>query len=209
MSRVLVVDDHAIVRAGLRRLLGERDGTEVLEAASGEEALEAAQTAALDLILLDLNLPALGGLELLRRLTRAAPGTPVLVFSQHAEAIYAAKAMEAGARGFVSKNAAPEELLEAVDAILAGGTAIERDIQREMAIRDMMEDAYLKPLSERDLEILRLLASGNTLSEIAEKLGVAYKTVANTLSRIKEKLGVGQTSDLIRIAVSRGLADLV
>ena len=89
MSRVLVVDDHAIVRAGLRRLLGERDGTEVLEAASGEEALEAAQTAALDLILLDLNLPALGGLELLRRLTRAAPGTPVLVFSQHAEAIYA------------------------------------------------------------------------------------------------------------------------
>jgi DNA-binding NarL/FixJ family response regulator len=209
MSRVLVVDDHAIVRAGLRRLLGERDGTEVLEAASGEEALETAQTGALDLILLDLNLPALGGLELLRRLTRAAPGTPVLVFSQHAEAIYAAKAMEAGARGFVSKNAAPEELLEAVDAILAGGTAIEKDIQREMAIRDMMEDAYLKPLSERDLEILRLLASGNTLSEIAEKLGVAYKTVANTLSRIKEKLGVGQTSDLIRIAVSRGLADLV
>jgi DNA-binding NarL/FixJ family response regulator len=117
--------------------------------------------------------------------------------------------MEAGARGFVSKNAAPEELLEAVEAILAGGTAIEKDIQREMAIRDMMEDAYLKPLSERDLEILRLLASGNTLSEIAEKLGVAYKTVANTLSRIKEKLGVGQTSDLIRIAVSRGLADLV
>jgi RNA polymerase sigma factor (sigma-70 family) len=209
MSRVLVVDDHAIVRAGLRRLLGERDGTEVLEAASGEEALEMAQVDVPDLVLLDLNLPALGGLELLRRLVRAAPAMPVLVFSQHSEAIYAAKAMEAGARGFVSKNAAPEELLEAVEAILAGGTAIEKDIQREMAIRDMMEDAYLKPLSERDLEILRLLAAGNTLSEIAEKLGVAYKTVANTLSRIKEKLGVGQTSDLIRIAVSRGLADLV
>jgi RNA polymerase sigma factor (sigma-70 family) len=209
MSRVLVVDDHAIVRAGLRRLLGERDGTEVLEAASGEEALEMAQADVPDLVLLDLNLPALGGLELLRRLVRAAPAMPVLVFSQHSEAIYAAKAMEAGARGFVSKNAAPEELLEAVEAILAGGTAIEKDIQREMAIRDMMEDAYLKPLSERDLEILRLLAAGNTLSEIAEKLGVAYKTVANTLSRIKEKLGVGQTSDLIRIAVSRGLADLV
>jgi DNA-binding NarL/FixJ family response regulator len=209
MSRVLVVDDHAIVRAGLRRLLGEREGTEVLEAASGEEALEMAQAGAPDLVLLDLNLPALGGLELLRRLVRAVPGAPVLVFSQHSEAIYAAKAMEAGARGFVSKNAAPEELLEAVEAVLAGGTAIEKDIQREMAVRDMMEDAYLKPLSERDLEILRLLAAGNTLSQIAEKLGVAYKTVANTLGRIKEKLGVGQTSDLIRIAVSRGLADLV
>jgi DNA-binding NarL/FixJ family response regulator len=208
MSRVLVVDDHAIVRAGIRRLLKERAGTDVLEAASGEAALEAMQAGAPDLVLLDLNLPALGGLELLRRLLRAAPGTAILIFSQHSEAIYAAKALEAGARGFVSKNAMPEELLEAVDTVLAGGTAIEKDIQREMAIHDLMEDAYLKPLSERDLEILRLLASGDTLSEIAEKLGVAYKTVANTLSRIKEKLGVGQTSDLIRIAVSRGLVDI-
>lgn len=209
MTRILVVDDHAIVRSGIRRLLKEREGTDVLEAVNGEEALEAARTHALDLIVLDLNLPALGGLELLRRLVRTRPQLPILVFSQLAEAIYAARALEAGARGFVSKNAMPEELLEAVEAILAGGTAIEKDIQREMAIRDVMEDAYLKPLSERDLEILRLLAAGNTLSEIADKLGVAYKTVANTLSRIKEKLGVGQTSDLIRIAVSRGLADLV
>lgn len=209
MIRILVVDDHAIVRSGIRRLLKEREGTDVLEAVNGEEALEAARTHALDLIVLDLNLPALGGLELLRRLVRTKPQLPILVFSQLAEAIYAARALEAGARGFVSKNAMPEELLEAVEAILAGGTAIEKDIQREMAIRDVMEDAYLKPLSERDLEILRLLAAGNTLSEIADKLGVAYKTVANTLSRIKEKLGVGQTSDLIRIAVSRGLADLV
>lgn len=209
MTRILVVDDHAIVRSGIRRLLKERDGTDVLEAVNGEEALEAARTHALDLIVLDLNLPALGGLELLRRLVRTKPQLPILVFSQLAEAIYAARALEAGARGFVSKNAMPEELLEAVEAILAGGTAIEKDIQREMAIRDVMEDAYLKPLSERDLEILRLLAAGNTLSQIADKLGVAYKTVANTLSRIKEKLGVGQTSDLIRIAVSRGLADLV
>jgi len=209
MTRILVVDDHAIVRSGIRRLLKEREGTDVLEAVNGEEALETARTQQLDLIVLDLNLPALGGLELLRRLVRTKPQLPILVFSQLAEAIYAARALEAGARGFVSKNAMPEELLEAVEAILAGGTAIEKDIQREMAIRDVMEDAYLKPLSERDLEILRLLAAGNTLSEIADKLGVAYKTVANTLSRIKEKLGVGQTSDLIRIAVSRGLADLV
>lgn len=208
MNRILVVDDHAIVRAGICRLLQDRPATEVLQAASGEEALDAAGGAALSLIVLDLNLPALGGLELLRRLMRINPGAPILVFSQHAEAIYAAKAMEAGARGFISKNAMPEEFLEAVETILAGGTAIEKDIQREMAIHDVMEDAYLKPLSERDLEILRLLAAGNTLSEIAETLGVAYKTVANTLSRIKEKLGVGQTSDLIRIAVSRGLADL-
>jgi len=208
MTRLLVVDDHAIVRSGIRRLLSERTDIDVLEAVSGEEALRAVQEQSLDLIVLDLNLPGLGGLELLRRLTRAAPKAPILVFSQHAEAIYATKALEAGARGFVSKNAMPEEFLEAVDAVLAGGTAIEKSVQRDMTMRDLAEDAYLKPLTERDIEILRLLAAGNSLSEIAAKLGVAYKTVANTLSRIKEKLGVGQTSELIRIAIGRGLTDL-
>ena len=209
MNHLLVVDDHAIVRSGIRRLLGERDDIQVLEAASGEEALHVVLDRPVNLIVLDLNLPGLGGLELLRRLVRAAPKIPILVFSQHAEAIYATKAMEAGARGFVSKNAMPEEFLEAVDAVLAGAIAIEKSVQREMAVRDLAEDAYLKPLTERDMEILRLLAAGNSLSEIAAKLGIAYKTVANTLSRIKEKLGVGQTSDLIRIAIGRGLTDLV
>jgi len=208
MTRLLVVDDHAIVRSGIRRLLSERADIEVLEAANGEDALRAVQDQPADLIVLDLNLPGLGGLELLRRLARTAPKSPILVFSQHAEAIYATKALEAGARGFVSKNAMPEEFLEAVDAVLAGGTAIEKSVQREMTMRDLAEDAYLKPLTERDIEILRLLAAGNSLSEIAAKLGVAYKTVANTLSRIKEKLGVGQTSELIRIAIGRGLTDL-
>jgi DNA-binding NarL/FixJ family response regulator len=164
--------------------------------------------APVNLIVLDLNLPGLGGLELLRRLVRAVPKVPVLIFSQHAEAIYATKALEAGAQGYVSKNAMPEEFLEAVDAVLNGGVAVEKSIQRDMAIRDVVEDAYLKPLTERDIEILRLLAAGNSLSEIAAKLGIAYKTVANTLSRIKEKLGAGQTSDLIRIAIGRGLTDL-
>ncbi len=208
MTRLLVVDDHAIVRSGIRRLLSERPDIEVLEAASGEEAMSAVLDTPVNLIVLDLNLPGLGGLELLRRLVRAVPKVPILVFSQHAEAIYATKALEAGAQGFVSKNAMPEEFLEAVDAVLGGGVAVEKSIQRDMAIRDVVEDAYLKPLTERDIEILRLLAAGNSLSEIAAKLGIAYKTVANTLSRIKEKLGAGQTSDLIRIAIGRGLTDL-
>jgi DNA-binding NarL/FixJ family response regulator len=208
MMRLLVVDDHAIVRSGIRRLLSERPDIEVLEAASGEGAMSAVLDTPIQLIVLDLNLPGLGGLELLRRLVRAAPKVPILIFSQHAEAIYATKALEAGAQGFVSKNAMPEEFLEAVDAVLAGGVAVEKSIQREMTMRDLAEDAYLRPLTERDIEILRLLAAGNSLSEIAAKLGLAYKTVANTLSRIKEKLGAGQTTDLIRIAIGRGLTDL-
>lgn len=208
MIRLLVVDDHAIVRSGIRRLLSERPDIEVFEAASGEEAMSAVLDLAADLIVLDLNLPGLAGLELLRRLVRTVPKVPVLIFSQHAEAIYATKALEAGAQGFISKNALPEEFLEAVDTVLGGGIAVEKSIQREMAIRDLAEDAYLRPLTERDIEILRLLATGNSLSEIAAKLGVAYKTVANTLGRIKEKLGAGQTSDLVRIAIGRGLTDL-
>jgi len=208
MIRLLVVDDHAIVRSGIRRLLSERPDIEVIEAASGEAAMSMILDREVHLIVLDLNLPGLGGLELLRRLVRAAPKIPVLIFSQHAEAIYATRALEAGAQGFVSKNALPEEFLEAVDAVLAGGIAVEKSIQREIATRDLAEDAYLRPLTERDIEILRLLAAGNSLSEIAAKLGIAYKTVANTLSRIKEKLGAGQTSDLVRIAIGRGLTDL-
>ncbi|HEY2010940.1 MAG TPA: response regulator transcription factor [Rhizomicrobium sp.] len=209
MKPVLVIEDHAIVRAGIRRLLDERGDVEVQEVSTGEAALEAIAGRGFALIILDLNLPGLAGLELLRRIIRQAPGMPVLVFSQHTEAIYATRALETGARGFVSKNASPEELLEAVETILGGGTAIEKDVAAEMALHDLAEDAYLKPLTERDLEILRLLSAGDSLSEIADKLGIAYKTVANTLSRIKEKLGVGQTSELIRIAVSRGLADRV
>ena len=208
MTRLLVVDDHAIVRSGIRQLLSERPDIAVFEAASGEEAMSAVLDAPVDLIVLDLNLPGLAGLELLRRLVRTVPKVPILIFSQHTEAIYATKALEAGAQGFISKNALPEEFLEAVDAVLGGGIAVEKSIQREMAIRDLAEDAYLRPLTERDIEILRLLAAGNSLSEIAAKLGIAYKTVANTLGRIKEKLGAGQTSDLVRIAIGRGLTDL-
>jgi len=208
MTQILVVDDHAIVRSGIRRLLAAKPDVQLSETATGEEALEQVRAGGFQLLILDLNLPGLGGLELLRRLLRTDPRLPILVFSLHTEAIYATRAMEAGARGFVSKNATPEELLAAIETVLAGGTAIERDIASEMSSHDVMEDAYLRPLTQRDLEILRLLAEGNNLAQIAEALGIAYKTVANTLSRIKEKLGVSHTADLIRIAIGRGLTDL-
>jgi two-component system invasion response regulator UvrY len=208
MSRILVVDDHAIVRSGIRRLLAELPDLELRDAASGEEALELVRGAPFDLVILDLNLPGLGGLELLRRILKASQKIAVLVFSLHNEVIYANRAMEAGARGFVSKSAEPEEFLAAVQTVLAGGTVIERDIASEIAAQEIGENAYLRPLTQRDLEILRLLAAGNSLAQIGEALGIAYKTVANTLSRIKEKLGVTHTADLIRIAIGRGLADL-
>ena len=205
MTAIHLVEDHAIVRSGIRKLLAGLPGTELTESATGEAALAALSAQSFDLMILDLNLPKLGGLELLRRILAASPQLTVLVFSLHTEAVYAARAMEAGARGYVSKNAAPEELLEAIKTVLAGGTAIEQDIAQELAARGAEEDAYLRPLTRRDMEILRLLADGKSLAQIAEALGVAYKTVANTLSRIKDKLGVSQTADLIRITIGQGL----
>jgi DNA-binding NarL/FixJ family response regulator len=206
MSTILLVEDHAIVRSGIRKLLVDLPDAALTECASGEAALAQLRERSFDLVILDLNLPGLGGLELLRRMLAAWPGLKLLVFSQHTEAVYAARAMEAGAKAYVSKNAAPEELRAAIETVLLGGTALERDIAQELASRGAEEDAYLRPLTQRDMEILRLLADGKSLAEIAAALGVAYKTVANTLSRIKEKLGVSQTADLIRIALGQGLA---
>jgi DNA-binding NarL/FixJ family response regulator len=202
MTAILLVEDHAIVRSGIRKLLADIPDMALTEVATGEAALPALGDAAFDLLILDLNLPGLGGLELLRRILAACPGLKVLVFSLHTEAVYAARAMETGACGYISKNAAPEELLEAIKTVLAGGTAIEHDIAQELGAP---EDSYLRPLTQRDMEILRLLADGKSMAQIAEALGVAYKTVANTLSRIKDKLGVSQTADLIRIAIGQGL----
>ena len=202
MTAILLVEDHAIVRSGIRKLLADIPDMALTEVATGEAALPALGAAAFDLLILDLNLPGLGGLELLRRILAACPGLKVLVFSLHTEAVYAARAMETGACGYISKNAAPEELLEAIKTVLAGGTAIEHDIAQELGAP---EDSYLRPLTQRDMEILRLLADGKSLAQIAEALGVAYKTVANTLSRIKDKLGVSQTADLIRIAIGQGI----
>ena len=205
MTAILLIDDHAIVRSGIRKLLAGLPEIDLKEVATGESALLELRDAQFDLVILDLNLPGLGGLELLRRILAAHPGIKVLVFSLHTEAVYAARAMEAGARGYISKNAAPEELLEAIESVLAGGTAIERDIAQELGTRGAEEEAYLRPLTQRDMEILRLLADGKSLAQIADALGVAYKTVANTLSRIKDKLGVSHTADLIRITIGQGL----
>jgi DNA-binding NarL/FixJ family response regulator len=205
MTAILLIDDHAIVRSGIRKLLAGLPEIDLKEVATGEAALLELRGAQFDLVILDLNLPGLGGLELLRRILAAHPGIKVLVFSLHTEAVYAARAMEAGARGYISKNAAPEELLEAIESVLAGGTAIERDIAQELGTRGAEEEAYLRPLTQRDMEILRLLADGKSLAQIADALGVAYKTVANTLSRIKDKLGVSHTADLIRITIGQGL----
>jgi DNA-binding NarL/FixJ family response regulator len=202
--KILLIDDHAVVRAGLRRLLETRAGTEILEAADAREALALLRAQRPDLVLLDLNLPGMGGLELLRRLLAEEPALRVLVLSMHTEPLYAARALQQGASGYVSKNAAPEELLTAIRRIAEHGRYIEAEIAQALALQSTAGPP-LPQLSARDIELLRLLAEGRSLSEIAAALGLGYKTVANALSQIKAKLGLGRTADLVRFAIEMGV----
>lgn len=201
--RILIVDDHAIVRDGLSRLLAAEGGHEVKLAASGREALALARSFRPGLVVLDLNLPGLGGLELLRRLAQADAGK-ILVLSMHAEPLYARRSLEAGAQGYVSKNAAPDELLAAVRRVAAGGRYVEAEIAQALALGEATQT--LDALSPRELEIMRLLGGGSSLAEIAEALGASYKTIANTCTLIKSKLGVARTADLVRLAIETGVS---
>lgn len=203
--RFLLVDDHAVVRAGLRRLLAALPGAEISEAAEGRSALAAVRAEQPDVVLLDLNLPGLGGLELLRRVLLEHPAARIMVLSMHAEALYAARALQAGAAGYLSKNASPEELLEAIRRVAAGGRYIEGAIAQELALQTATTGNPAERLTGRDLEILRQLGSSQSLAQIAGALGVSYKTVANACSGIKAKLGVARTGDLVRLAIEMGI----
>ena len=204
--RVLLVDDHVIVRSGLRNLLTSVADTEISEGANGREALLRLRQDRPDLVLLDLNLPGIGGLELLRRMLVEDKTARILVLSMHREPLYVARAMELGARGYLSKNASAEEVLAAVRRVAEGGRYIENEIAQELALQAVSPGDGLQDLTGRDLEIMRLLVEGMSLAQIADALGIGYKTVANACSHIKAKLGVTRTNDLVRIAMRFGIA---
>ena len=203
--KILLVDDHAVVRAGLRRMLAMGSDTEILEAATGRESLAIARSNNLDLIILDLNLRELGGVELVARL-RQVGAAPILVLSMHAEPLYVTRALNAGAQGYVTKNASPDELLTAIRRVSAGGRYVEQEIAQALALQTATPASSLAQLAPRELEILRQLAAGKSLSEIADALGLGYKTIANNCSLIKTKLGVTRTADLLRLALEAGMS---
>ena len=206
--KILIVDDHPIVRAGLRRLLTAEAGFDVREAASGREALSIFREQQPTLVILDLSLPGIGGLEVLARLKAVSSDARVLVLSMHDDETHVTRALRAGAAGYLTKNAPPEELLEAIGRVSEGHTYIEREIAEGLVFASIRSSPDpLKDLNSRDLEILRLLAEGRSLSQIADTVGIGYKTTANNCSRIKARLGAASTADLIRIAIRAGLVD--
>lgn len=201
---LLIVDDHAILRAGLRRLFADDARFEIVEAATGEEGWQLWRRLQPGLVILDLDLPGLGGLELIRRVRTDDPNARILVLSMHDDTFHARRALQEGAMGYVGKSSCPAEILTAVDRLLAGQGHVEPELAQRLVF-DRVDGDVVDCLTVRDLEILRLLGDGRTLNEIAAAVGVSYKTVANNCVRIKALLGAANTADLVRIAIRRGI----
>jgi two-component system, NarL family, invasion response regulator UvrY len=199
--KILIVDDHGVVREGLRKLFVAHFEAEVLETGEIDEALALYEKEHPDVVVLDLNLEGAGGLEVLRRILAVHAHARVVVFSMHHEPIYAIRALRGGARGYVSKSAPVEELIAAVRKVRSGEQYIDRDLASRIAVSQISSDDPLQSLSIREVEILRMLGQGKSMTAISESLGIAYKTVANICTQMKVKLGVDRTADLIRLAI--------
>ncbi|PPC87886.1 MAG: DNA-binding response regulator [Hyphomicrobium sp.] len=199
--KILLVDDHGVVREGLRRLLSIHFNATIFDAADVESALEIYKRDWPDVIVLDLNLEGTGGLEMLRRVLVTDDNAKIIIFSMHHEPVYAVRALRSGARGYISKSAPVDELITGIRKVADGGQYIDRDLASRIAVSQISTDDPLKSLSIREIEILRLLGQGKSMTTISENLGIAYKTVANICTQMKVKLGVDRTADLIRLAV--------
>ena len=203
---VLLVDDHAVVREGYRRLL-ERDASlsVVGEASSMSDALQLDGELRPDVVVLDIALPGVSGIEILRRVLGRRPEARVLMFSMYQDGIYATHAMNAGAYGYLSKASAPDLLVGAVRAVAGGKRYISPDVQQAMTTQAATAEHLVHALSARELEVLRLLVQGYGIDDIAVRLGLSPKTAANHQSSIKQKLGAGSALQLILIAQQFGL----
>jgi DNA-binding NarL/FixJ family response regulator len=209
MSRVtvLLVDDHAVVREGYRRLL-ERHGDIAVIGEAADAATAHSLFCRLDpqIVVMDITLPGPSGIDALRRMLAVKPDTRVLIFSMHQETIFARRALQAGAFGYVTKSSAPNVLVQAIHSVAAGNKYLSPDIAQKLALRDVVADpAAADGLSAREFEVLRLLAQGQSIGQIAQAMRLNSKTVANHQSAIKKKLGADTAIQLLKRAAQLGL----
>ena len=204
---VLLVDDHAVVRAGYRMLLKNSDDIEVVaEADSGERACKAFIDLNPDVVVMDLSMPGIGGLEALRRIIARDASAKVLVFSMHEDTVFVEQALQAGAKGYITKNSAPEIMVEAIKELASGKSHIDSEIVQQLAFQKTRgKDSPFSNLSTREFEIFCLLAEGLNTSEIAKRLSLSYKTVANYSTQIKSKLNVTTVAEIARLAIRHNI----
>jgi two-component system invasion response regulator UvrY len=204
--RILIVDDHAIVVSGCRALLAAEPDIEMLEASdaeSGEQVFLAEQP---DVCILDINLPGVSGFELARRMLAHAASARIIMFSMNDDPVFAVRAIETGAKGYVSKSGDPHDLVEAIREVGKGGVYLPSSIARNIAFAGRsLANGPLAKLTTREIEILRLLGAGKSLTEIAWMIQVSYKTIANTSSAMRQKLGVRSSAELVRLAIENRL----
>ena len=205
--RILLVDDHAVVRAGYQMLLKQSDRIEIIaEASSGEQASKLFTDLDPDVVVMDLSLPGIGGLEAIQRITRKDPNARILVFSMHEDTVFVDQALQAGARGYLTKSSAPKTLIKAIEEIARGGVYIDDRLVQHLAFQKARGVAGpFSGLSTREFEIFCLLAEGLNTNEIAARLSIGYKTVANYSSQIKNKLEVNTTAELARLAIRHNI----
>lgn len=208
MIRVLLADDHALVREGLKRILAAASDIEVAgEAADGDEALALVKRHDYDLALIDLAMPGLSGLDLIRRLRLEKPRLRILVLSMHGEKQYAARALKAGAAGYLTKDSAGTELLGAIRKVGGGGVHISEAAAAGLLGAGASDAPPHTALSDREFEVFRQLVGGRSITEIADRLHLSVKTVSTHKSRILEKMAMAGTAELVRYAVEHRLLD--
>jgi two-component system, NarL family, invasion response regulator UvrY len=212
MTRILIADDHAIVRSGLRQiLLSEPDLNVAGEARNGIEALDLILREPWDVVVLDVGMPGRSGIDILREVRRERPHLPVLILSIHPEDQYAVRAIKAGASGYLTKDSAPEELVVAIRKVLRGGKYISDAVGERLvlALEDDAEVPLHEQLSDREYQVLTLIASGRTVGEVATMLSLSVKTVSTYRTRILDKMRMKTNAELTHYAIKNNLANTV
>jgi DNA-binding NarL/FixJ family response regulator len=208
MIRILIADDHAILRGGLKEILVKQlDDVVCGEAMDAQEVFAQIQNGKWDLVILDVTMPGRSGLDVLRELRTLRPKLPVLILSMHPEDQYGKRMLRAGASGYLEKENAPEELIKAIRKVLAGGRYVSPTLAEKLAF-DINEDLPVhEVLSDREFEVLRMIASGTTVTEIAEQLHLSVTTVSTYRARILEKVNLATSAELIRYALRHHIVD--
>ena len=210
MIRIVIADDHAIVREGIKRIVASANDLDIVgEAKDGTEVMQRVRDLSFDVLVLDLSMPGRNGMELIKLIRTDYPKLHILVLSMHQELQYAVRAIKSGASGYLTKESAPEQLVQAIRKIASGGAYVSAEVAEQLALRAMPGSAALphESLSAREFEVMQLLVAGTSVTAIAAQINLSVKTVSTHKANLMDKMGLQNQSELVRYAIRHGLVD--